>query len=112
MSRSSRFLQARPGFSVSTIRGQGPAADAELACSYRDLIIGPNRARWRAAIERGIGRGELSSDTDVDLVVNALAAPLFFSLLITGEPIDDSYARAAVDLVFARYGTTVKEARP
>lgn len=88
------------------------AADAELACSYRDLIIGPNRSRWRSAVERGIGRGELASDTDVDLVLNSLAGPLYFSLLITGDPIDDGYARAAVDLVFARYGTTVTAAQP
>ena len=88
------------------------AADAELAHSYRELVIGPNRSRWRAAVERGIGRGELASDTDVDLVLNALAGPLYFSLLITGDPIDDYYARAAVDLVLARYGTARADARP
>ena len=80
------------------------AADAELAHSYRDLIIEPNRTRWRAAVERGIERGELVGDTDVELVLNALAGPLYFSLLITGDPIDDNYARAAVDLILARYG--------
>lgn len=88
------------------------AADAELAASYRDLVIGPNRSRWRAALERGVAHGELVADTDVDLVLNALAGPLYFSLLITGEPIADGYARAAVDLVLARYGTTVTEAQP
>jgi AcrR family transcriptional regulator len=88
------------------------AADPELAHSYRDLVIGPNRSRWRAAVERGIERGELASDTDVELVLNALAGPLYFSLLITGDPIDDNYARAAVDLVLARYGTTGADAQP
>jgi AcrR family transcriptional regulator len=88
------------------------AADSELAHSYRDLVIGPNRSRWRAAVERGIGRGELAGDTDVELVLNALAGPLYFSLLITGDPIDDNYARAAVDLVLARYGTTGAVAQP
>ena len=82
------------------------AADSELAHSYRDLVIGPNRSRWRAAVERGIGRGELGSDTDVEFVLNVLAGPLYFSLLITGEPFDDNYAQAAVDMVIARYGTT------
>ena len=81
------------------------AADPVLATSYRDLIIKPNQRHWRAAIQRGIVRGELSADTDVDFVLNALAGPLYFSLLITGEPIDAGYSRAAVDLVLARYGT-------
>ena len=80
------------------------AADASLAASYRDLIIKPNQLQWRSAVERGIASGELSPDTDVDLVLNTLAGPLYFSLLITGDPIDPDYARAAVDLVLARYG--------
>ena len=81
------------------------AADAMLATSYRDLIIKPNLEYWRAAVERGIARGEFSEDTDVDFVLNTLAGPLYFCLLITGEPIATGYARAAVDLVLARYGT-------
>jgi AcrR family transcriptional regulator len=80
------------------------AADPALAASYRDLIIKPNQRQWRAAVERGIASGELSPETDVDLVLNTLAGPLYFSLLITGDRIDPGYARAAVDLVLARYG--------
>ena len=81
------------------------AADPVLATSYRDLIIRPNQGHWRTAVERGIARGELSEQTDVNFVLNAIAGPLYFCLLITGEPIDANYARAAVDLVLARYGT-------
>ena len=80
------------------------AADPVLATSYRELIINPNQQHWRAAIGRGIASGELLAETDVDVVLNALAGPLYFSLLITGEPIDADYARTAVDLVLARYG--------
>ncbi|WP_407343127.1 TetR/AcrR family transcriptional regulator [Pengzhenrongella phosphoraccumulans] len=80
------------------------AADPVLAASYRDLVIKPNQAQWRAAIERGIARGELSGQTDVSFVLNTLVGPLYFSLLITGEPIEPGYARTAVDLVLARYG--------
>jgi len=80
------------------------AADPALAASYRDLIIKPNQRQWRAAVERGIASGEMSPETDVDLVVNMLVGPLYFSLLITGDPLDPGYARAAVDLVLARYG--------
>ena len=81
------------------------AADPVLAASYRNLIIKPNVRHWRTAIERGIASGELAGDTDVDFVINALVGPLYFSLLITGEPIAAGYARAAVNLVFARDNT-------
>jgi AcrR family transcriptional regulator len=80
------------------------AADDVLAASYRELIIGPTQMRWRSAVERGIARGELNTDTDLDFVLDALAGPLYFRLLITGDPIDAGYARAAVDLVLARFG--------
>ncbi|TFC66180.1 TetR/AcrR family transcriptional regulator [Cryobacterium sp. TMT2-4] len=81
------------------------AADPVLAASYRDLIIKPNLRHWRAAVERGIASGELSVDMDVDFVLNALVGPLYFSLLITGEPIAAGYARAAVNLVLAAHKT-------
>ena len=81
------------------------AADPVLATSYRDLIIKPNQAQWRAAVERGIARGELAEHTDVDFVLRTLVGPLYFCLLITGEPIAADYAHAAVDLILARYGT-------
>lgn len=81
------------------------AADPLLAASYRGLIIQPVRMGWRAAVEAGIARGELATDTDVELVLDALAGPLYIRLLITGEPIDPGYASAAVDLVLARYGS-------
>jgi len=82
------------------------AADPVLAASYRDLIIKPNQRQWRDAVERGIASGELSPETDVDFVLNTLAGPLYFCLLITGEPIKADYARTAVDMVLARYGAT------
>jgi AcrR family transcriptional regulator len=88
------------------------AADAELAHSYRELVIEPNRTRWRAVVQRGIERGELVSDTDAELVLNALAGPLYFSLLITGDPVEGNYAHAAVELILARYGRAPAAAQP
>jgi AcrR family transcriptional regulator len=86
------------------------AADPDLAASYRELIIVPTRLLWRAAVEAGITRGELAPDTDVELVLDALAGPMYVRVLITGDAIDPGYARAGVDLVLARFGTT--ERRP
>jgi AcrR family transcriptional regulator len=82
------------------------ATDPSLAASYRQLLVQPLRQQVRAAIARGIARGELNEDTDVDFVLDALAGPLYVRLLITGDPPDRNYPRAAVDLVLARYGAT------
>lgn len=79
------------------------AADPALAASYRDLLVEPLRRRMRAAVVRGIDRGDLRGDTDVEFALDALAGPLYVRLLITGTAIDPSYSQTAVDLVLARY---------
>lgn len=81
------------------------AADPGLAARYRDLLIDPLRRHMRIAVHRGIERGQLAADTDVDLVLDAIAGPVYTRLLITGEPVDPALGRAAVDLVLARYAT-------
>ena len=82
------------------------AADPQLATSYREMLVEPLRRRMRAAVLRGIVRGDLREDTDVEFALDTLAGPLYVRLLITGAPIDQSYSKAAVDLVLARYSTS------
>lgn len=82
------------------------ATDPSLADSYRELLVRPLRQQVRTAVTRGIARGELHEDTDVEFVLDALAGPLYVRLLITGDPPDSNYPSAAVDLVLARYGAS------
>lgn len=82
------------------------AADPGLAASYRELLVEPLRRRMRAAVVRGVDRGDLRGDTDVEFALDALAGPLYVRLLITGAAIDPGYSQAAVDLVLGRYATT------
>ena len=82
------------------------ATDPSLAASYRTLLVQPLRQQVRAAITRGIARGELNEDTDVEFFLDAGAGPLYVRLLITGDPVDPHYPRAAVDLVLACYGSS------
>jgi AcrR family transcriptional regulator len=81
------------------------AADPELASRYRELLIHPLRRHMRAAVQRGITNGQLIPDTDVELVLDVIAGPVYTRLLITGVPVDPTYSRAAVELVLARFGT-------
>jgi len=53
----------------------------------------------RQIVQRGIDRGELPADTDLDLVIEALLGPLYLRLLITGQPLDMVFAQRVVDLV-------------
>jgi AcrR family transcriptional regulator len=80
------------------------AADPEMADQYRRLLIHPLRQHMQGAVERGVTRGQLLADTDIDLVLDAIAGPVYVRLLITGQPIEPNYSRAVVELVLARYG--------
>jgi len=53
----------------------------------------------RAILQRAHDRGEIASRTASLPVIEALLGPLYFRLLVIGEPIDDEYIAGIVDLV-------------
>lgn len=52
----------------------------------------------RRILQRGRDRGELSTDADIDLIVDVILGPFFYRRLLTSDPIDVTYARRLVDL--------------
>lgn len=54
-------------------------------------------------VERGIERGELDPQTDADLLIETLVAPLFLRILVTGQPITTRYADRIVELTIAAH---------
>jgi AcrR family transcriptional regulator len=61
-------------------------------------------------VRRAIARGELPAATDPVEVIRALGAPLYYRLLVTHEPIDDTVAEraAATALAAARAGVLTR----
>jgi hypothetical protein len=50
-------------------------------------------------LRRGIERGDLRSDLDLELALDVLGGPLFYRLLITAGPIDEQLAQNVVELM-------------
>ena len=73
--------------------------NGELASIARDRFLTRRRAALRVVFERGIERGDLRRDLDVEFALDILAGPLFYRLLITGGPIDEGLAQAVVELI-------------
>jgi AcrR family transcriptional regulator len=73
--------------------------DVELAHFVRTGFLASRRDALRAVLERGVERGDLRADTDLDLALDVLGGPLFYRLLITGGPIDRRLADGVVDLI-------------
>jgi AcrR family transcriptional regulator len=65
-------------------------------------FFGGRTAQTAIIAERAITRGELPPGTDTVEVIRLMAAPFYYRMFITGEPIDDDVAdRAAAAAVMA-----------
>lgn len=71
----------------------------QLADAVRQDFLESRREGLRAVLLRGIERGEVREDADLELALDFLGGPLFYRLLITGGPLDDDLARGVVDLM-------------
>lgn len=69
---------------IADLSGRPGALDA-----FRSAFLTERRTNCATVIRRGIGRGDLPADTDIELFMDALAGAVFYRQLVTGEPIDD-----------------------
>jgi AcrR family transcriptional regulator len=77
----------------------------ELARAVRDGFLSQRRAALSAVLDRGVARGDLRADLDVELALDVLGGALFYRLLVTGGPIDGDLAEGVAELIlrgFAR----------
>ena len=71
----------------------------ELARAIRDGFLAQRRAALRAVLDRGVARGDLRADLDVELALDVLGGALFYRLLVTGGPIDADLAEGVAELI-------------
>jgi AcrR family transcriptional regulator len=69
--------------------------DPELALRFRARFLDSLHARDRAVLERA--RDQLPPDLDLDLAVDQLVGPIYYRVLVTGQPVDDAFVDALVD---------------
>jgi len=61
--------------------------------------VGRRRLVLREVLERGVARGELRADVDLDLALELFSGPVVYRLFWAGRPLDDQVAEELVDLV-------------
>jgi AcrR family transcriptional regulator len=64
--------------------------DPALLAAFQERYFLPRRRSIRAALERGVERGELAADIDHELAVDMLVGPIYYSLLSRGDKIETS----------------------
>jgi AcrR family transcriptional regulator len=76
-----KILRSRRGRVVSAMLGAGQS-DATLIKAFLERFLKPRREEAYATLRRGITRGELPANIDLDLVLDALYGPLYMRFLV------------------------------
>jgi AcrR family transcriptional regulator len=71
----------------------------ELARVVREGFLVRRRLALAEVLQRGVERGDLRPDVDLDLALDVLGGPLFYRLLISGGPIDEQLAEGVTELI-------------
>ena len=76
--------------------------DPDLAEAHRSFIA-ERRAEAVGIVQRGVVRGDIRADADVELVIDLVAGPLFSKILINGDTLDDGYVDRLVESVLQAF---------
>src|SRR5215469_12154642 len=93
-----RVLRGRRGRIVAALIGGGQS-DPELIEAFRDRFMLPRRQEAYGILRRGIARGELPENLDLDLTLDTLYGSLYFRFLIRQTGLTDEYVDEVVGLV-------------
>ncbi|AXG80273.1 TetR/AcrR family transcriptional regulator [Streptomyces paludis] len=87
------------------------ADDPELAATFLDTFFHPRRASTAEALRRGIARGDIEPDADIDLLLDMLASTTYYRALFGHLPVTEGLAEDVVRVVLSGVGTEQWRAR-
>jgi AcrR family transcriptional regulator len=79
------------------------AADPELGQIYVSQYLVPRRAAVAQVLQRGIERGELDADADLNFIYDLLLGPLFMRAVVWGQPLAPEAAEHTAEVVLAAF---------
>jgi AcrR family transcriptional regulator len=74
------------------------ARNPELARAVRAGILEHRRGLLRSILNRGIERGEIRPDSDIEVVADMLGGAIVTRVLLTGGPVSPQIVRTTVDV--------------
>jgi hypothetical protein len=80
----------------------------EFADLYRRHFVQPRRDATRALLVAAMDRGEIASDTDLEVTLDLLYGPIYHRLLHGHAPLTEDFAHQVIDTVI----TAISEKRP
>jgi AcrR family transcriptional regulator len=73
-------------------------SDPAFATEYRHRVLEPRREQARAIVGRAVERGEIPSNTKIDVALDLLFGALYHRLLHGHAPLNDRFVRDVVDM--------------
>jgi len=73
----------------------------QMFCAFYDQVIEPRRDLYRAVIRRGVERGELRDDTDIELMTTLIISSSVYMLQMRASGRDTSPGSGPADVVDA-----------
>jgi AcrR family transcriptional regulator len=93
-----KIFNSRRGRIVSAILGGGQS-DRDLIAAFRERFLWPRRREAYATLKRGILRGELRKDVDMDLLLDSLYGPIYMRFLIRHDKLTPDFVDSLCELV-------------
>jgi hypothetical protein len=98
MRQLAKIFRSRRGRIVSAILGGGQS-DKDLISAFRRRFLWPRRREAYATLRRGIQRGELRKDIDMDLLLDSLYGPIYMRFLIRHDKLTPRFIDGLCKLV-------------
>jgi AcrR family transcriptional regulator len=96
-----RFLtESAAGKVMLALIGQAQHDEA-MAAVFRRRFLDERRALDRSILERGVARGDIRPDADLDLAIDMVYGPVYHRVLLTGLPVDPAFTDGLINNVLA-----------
>jgi AcrR family transcriptional regulator len=91
------FLTASDAGAVFQALAGQAQHDAKMAARFRAEYLNRQRDIDRIPLQRAVARGELPPDTNIDLALDQLVGPIYYRVLVTGQPVSAQFTDVLVD---------------
>jgi AcrR family transcriptional regulator len=82
------------------------AEDPDRQSAFRERVVGARVVELRGIVARGVERGDVRPDADVDLMYELLLGPVYLRLLLSGAPLEAGLAERLVDAVLPGFAAS------
>ena len=98
-----KIFRSRRGQIVAALIGGGQT-DPELIEAFRERFVRPRRLEAYATLRRGIARGELPKNADLDLILDSLYGATYMRFLIWKDGLSETFIQEVCGMVLRGAG--------